>query len=575
MQKNGYLDYKEIIAEKVGTVLVETGLEKEALYALIEYPPDEKLGDLALPCFQLSKLLKKAPNVIAQELAGQIDPTPYFAAVKATGPYLNFFLAPEFLVKTVLEKIVTDGANYGSRTIGGGQNIVIDFSAPNIAKPFHVGHLCSTVIGNALYKIFEFLGYNCIGINHLGDWGTQFGKLITAYKKWGSAEAVEKGLIKELMHLYVKFHTEAEQDPSLEDEAREWFWKIENGDEEALALWRWFKEISLEEFQRVYDLLEISFDSMAGESFYNDKIDAVIEELKAKQLLEESEGAAIVNLDDYGMPPCLILKKDGSTLYATRDIAAALYRKKTYQFVKALYVTGAAQSLHFKQWFKVVELMGYEWAKDLVHVPFGLVSLKGEKLSTRKGRVVLLEDLLKTAIEKTLAIINEKNPGLLQKEEVAQMVGVGAVVFGALSVNRIKDVTFSWEEALNFEGETGPYLQYTHARACSILRKAGLTPGADITFVPDKLNEPAALRVVKMLYLFPEKVLSAANEYEPSIISRYLIELAHSFNGFYHECQVLVDDRDVQQARLVLVWAVKTVLATGLGLLGIKAPEQM
>src|SRR5690606_31005956 len=309
---------------------------KEAIYALLEYPPDDKLGDLALPCFQLSKLLKKAPNLIAQELAGKIDPAPYFAAVKATGPYLNFYVEPVPLVKAVLDSILTYGFNYGSRSIGGGQNIVIDFSAPNIAKPFHVGHLCSTVIGNSLYKIFEFLGYNCVGINHLGDWGTQFGKLITAYKKWGSAEAVEKGLIKELMHLYVKFHTEAEQDPSLEDEAREWFWKIENGDEEALALWRWFKEISLEEFQRVYDLLEISFDSMAGESFYNDKIDAVIEELKAKQLLEESEGAAIVNLDDYGMPPCLILKKDGSTLYATRDIAAALYRKKTYQFVKAL-----------------------------------------------------------------------------------------------------------------------------------------------------------------------------------------------------------------------------------------------
>jgi len=575
MQKNSYLDYKEIIAETVGTVLAESGVEKEALYALIEYPPDEKLGDLALPCFQLSKVLRKAPNLIAEELENKIDPAPYFEAVKATGPYLNFYVAPVPLVKDVLAKIITSGSKYGARSIGGGQNIVIDFSAPNIAKPFHVGHLCSTVIGNALYKIFEFLGYNCVGINHLGDWGTQFGKLITAYKKWGSAEAVEKGLIKELMRLYVKFHTEAEQDPALEDEARAWFRKIENGDEEALSLWRWFKEISLEEFQRVYDILEISFDSMAGESFYNDKIDAVVNELKEKELLVESDGAAIVNLDEYGMPPCLILKKDGSTLYATRDIAAALYRKKTYQFVKALYVTGAAQSLHFKQWFKVVELMGYDWAKELVHIPFGLVSLKGEKLSTRKGRVVLLEDLLKTAIEKTLAIINEKNPSLLQKEEVAQTVGVGAVVFGALSVNRIKDVTFSWEEALSFEGETGPYLQYTHARACSILRKAGYSPDAGVTFAPERLNEPAALKVVKALYLFPEKVLSAANEFEPSIISRYLIELAHTFNGFYHECQVLVDDQDLQQARLVLVWAVKTILATGLGLLGIKAPEQM
>ncbi|NLM36506.1 MAG: arginine--tRNA ligase [Firmicutes bacterium] len=574
MQTNSYLDYKEIIAETVGKVLPETGLEKQAIYALLEYPPDEKLGDLALPCFQLSKILKKAPHLIAQELAAKIDPAPYFEAVKATGPYLNFYVAPVPLAREVLAKIMTCGSNYGARAIGGGEKIVIDFSAPNIAKPFHVGHLSSTVIGNALYKIFEFLGYNCVGINHLGDWGTQFGKLITAYKKWGSAEAVERDLIKELQRLYVKFHDEAEQDPALEDEARAWFQKIEDGDDEALSLWRWFKEISLAEFQRVYDLLEIAFDSMAGESFYNDKIDAVVNELKEKQLLVESDGAAIVNLDEYEMPPCLILKKDGSSLYATRDIAAALYRKKTYNFVKALYVTGVAQSLHFKQWFKVVELMGYAWAKDLVHIPFGLVSLEGEKLSTRKGRVVLLEDLLRTAIEKTLAIINEKNPGLARKEEVAQMVGVGAVVFGALSVNRIKDVTFSWEEALSFEGETGPYLQYTHARACSILRKAGFSLEKAV-LAPEKLNEPAALRVVKTLYLFPEKVLSAANEYEPSIISRYLIDLAHDFNGFYHECQVLVDDPGLQQARLVLVWAVKTVLATGLGLLGIKAPEQM
>lgn len=575
MQKNSYLDYKAIIAETVSTVLAETEVKPDDIYGLLEYPPDANLGDLALPCFRLSKVLKKAPQMIAADLADKIDPAPYFKAVKATGPYLNFFVAPVPLVDEVLGKIMTCGSKYGARTIGGGQNIVIDFSAPNIAKPFHVGHLSSTVIGNALYKIFEFLGYNCVGINHLGDWGTQFGKLITAYKKWGSAEEVKKGLIKELMRLYVKFHTEAEQDPALEDEAREWFRRIENGDEEALQLWQWFKEISLEEFQRVYDLLEITFDSMAGESFYNDKIGAVVNELQEKQLLETSEGAAIVNLDAYAMPPCLILKKDGSTLYATRDIAAALYRKKTYQFVKALYVTGAAQSLHFQQWFKVIELMGYDWAKDLVHIPFGLVSLKGEKLSTRKGRVVLLEDLLSTAIEKTLAIINEKNPGLARKEEIAQTVGVGAVVFGALSVNRIKDVTFSWEEALNFEGETGPYLQYTHARACSILRKAGFSMDTAQSFDPERLTDPAALKVVKTMYLFPEKILSAAAEYEPSIISRYLIDLAHAFNGFYHECQVLVADQDLQQARLVLVSAVKTVLATGLGLLGIKAPEQM
>lgn len=575
MPKNDYLDYKAIIAELVAKANQEAGLEQETIYGLLEYPPDPALGDLALPCFKLSKQWRKAPHLIAEELQGKIDPFPYFTEVKAAGPYLNFRLAPVPLVREVLGQILARGGEYGARTIGQGQTIVIDYSAPNIAKPFHVGHLSSTVIGNSLAKIYRFLGYECVGINHLGDWGTQFGKLITAYKKWGSEEEVKKGLIKELMRLYVKFHAEAEKDPSLEDEAREWFRKIETGDQEALSLWQWFKEISLEEFQRVYDLLEITFESWAGESFYNDKIGAVVEELKAKGLLVESEGAAIVNLDAYGMPPCLILKKDGTSLYATRDIAAALYRKKTYHFTKALYVTGIAQSLHFQQWFKVVELMGYPWAKDLVHVPFGLVSLKGEKLSTRKGRVVLLEELLTTAIQKTLEIINEKNPGLPNKEEVARSVGVGAVIFGALSVNRIKDVTFSWEEALNFDGETGPYLQYTHARACSILRKADFRPAAGLSFDPEKLNEPAAVKVVKTLYLFPEKVLNAAAEYEPSMISRYLIDLAQDFNGFYHECQVLVDDRELQQARLVLVAAVKTVLATGLSLLGIKAPEQM
>ncbi|HBL35475.1 MAG TPA: arginine--tRNA ligase [Firmicutes bacterium] len=575
MQKNSYLDYKRIIAQLVSGVLAETNIDAEMIYGLLEYPPNQELGDLALPCFQLSKVLKKAPPLIAAQLQTQIDPAPYFAEVQTAGAYLNFRLAPEPLITNVLGKILECGSSYGAQNLGDGEKIVIDYSAPNIAKPFHVGHLSSTVIGNVLYNIFNFLGFTSVGINYLGDWGTQFGKLITAYKKWGSEAEVKQGLIKELTRLYVKFHTEAEADPTLDEEAREWFRKIENGDEEALKLWKWFKEISLEEFQRVYDILGISFDSMAGESFYNDKIKAVVDELKEKNLLEESDGASIVDLEPYGMPPCLILKKDGSSLYATRDIAAALYRKKTYQFSKALYVTGMAQSLHFQQWFKVVELMGYDWAKDLVHVPFGLVNLKGEKLSTRTGRVVLLEDLLTTAIQKTLEIIEEKNPDLPQKAQIAQDVGVGAVVFGALSVNRIKDVTFSWEEALNFDGETGPYLQYTHARACSILRKADFQGETGINFEPEKLNEPAALKVVKTLYLFPERIIAAATEYEPSIICRYLIDLAQDFNWFYHECQVLVADQDLSRARLVLVSAVKTLLATGLGLLGIKAPEQM
>ena len=575
MRNIQYLDYREIVTDLLCTQPDLNKLDREEIYNLLEYPPDQKLGDLAFPCFKLSKILRKAPHVIAQELQESLPASPYLEAPVATGPYLNFRFVPEQLGKKVLQTILGTRERYGARSLGQGQNIVIDFSAPNIAKPFHVGHLSSTVIGNSLYKIFNFLGYNCVGINHLGDWGTQFGKLITAYKKWGSQAAVEKGLIKELMRLYVKFHEEAEKDPTLDEEAREWFNRIENGDQEALALWKWFKEISLEEFQRVYDLLEITFDSMAGESFYNDQLPAVVSELKDKNLLEESEGALIVDLEQFEMPPCLILKKDGSSLYATRDIAAALYRKRTYDFVKALYVTGIAQSLHFRQWFKVIELMGYDWAKDLIHVPFGWVNLAGEKLSTRKGKVVLLEELLQTAIQKTLEIINEKNPNLEHKEEVAREVGVGAVVFGALSVNRIKDVTFSWEEALNFDGETGPYLQYTHARACSILRKVGFKPEEHLEFEPKVLTDKAALNVIKTLYLFPEKIMAAAAEYEPSLISRYLIDLAQQFNRFYHDCPVLVEEQTLQEARLVLVYAVKTTLAVGLGLLGIKAPERM
>lgn len=575
MNNEHYLDYREIITDLLSTQQALMKLEREEIYNLLEYPPDEKLGDLAFPCFKLSKILRKAPPIIAQELQAALPPSPYLEAPVATGPYLNFRFAPEQLGEEVLQTILKTQERFGARAFGQGKNIVIDFSAPNIAKPFHIGHLSSTVIGNALYKIFAFLGYNCIGINHLGDWGTQFGKLITAYKKWGSQSTVQEGLIQELMRLYVKFHEEAEKEPALEEEAREWFSRIEHGNQEALELWKWFKAISLEEFQKVYDILDISFDSMAGESFYNDQLEAVVNELKAQNLLEESEGASIVNLEQYGMPPCLILKKDGSSLYATRDIAAALYRKRTYHFVKALYVTGIAQSLHFQQWFKVIELMGYDWADELVHIPFGWVNLAGEKLSTRKGKVVLLEDLLHTAIRQTLEIINEKNPKLDNKEKIAQEVGVGAVVFGALSVNRIKDVTFSWEEALNFDGETGPYLQYTHARACSILRKVGFKPEAHLRFEPKVLTNPAALNVIKTLYLFPEKIMAAAKEYEPSMISRYLITLAQQFNGFYHECQVLVEDQVLQEARLVLVYAVKTTLAVGLGLLGIKAPERM
>ena len=565
------LDIKQMISE----ILQEKipSLNSEEIYNMLEYPPDDKMGDVALPCFKLSRILRKSPVQIAEELVKEIPANPRIEKVEAVSGYLNFFLNKQSFIEDVLSTVLKEQDRYGTSDIGKGKNIVIDYSAPNIAKPFHIGHLRSTAIGNSLYKIFKFLGYNPIGVNHLGDWGTQFGKLIVAYKKWGSKEAIETGGIKELMAIYVKFHEEAEKDPALEDEARQWFVKMEQGDEEALELWQWFKDISLKEFNKVYDLLDIKFDSYAGESFYEDKMPAVIEELKEKNLLTESEGAMIVDLEEYDMPPCLIIKKDGSTLYATRDIAAAIYRKKTYDFEKCIYVTGAAQSLHFRQWFKVIELMGYDWHDQLIHVPFGIVSLGGEKLATRTGKVVLLEDILDQAINKTLDIINQKNPNLENKEEIARQMGVGAVVFSDLSNNRIKDVSFSWDEILNFDGETGPYVQYTHARACSLLRKA--EKEVDPNFNPALLSTEEEFKVAKALYLFPDKIMTAMKELEPSIITRYLVDLAQDFNRFYHEHPILVEDEALRNARLALVFAVKYTLKNGLQLIGLSAPERV
>lgn len=564
------LDVKDIIAQAIHKQLPE--LNHEQIYDMLEYPPNPEMGDIALPCFKLSKILRKPPVHIAQELASNITNMEFIDRVEPVSGYLNFFFNKPLFIEQTLKCILEERERYGSKPIGQGKTIVIDYSAPNIAKPFHVGHLRSTVIGNSLRKIFEFMGYRCIGVNHLGDWGTQFGKLIVAYKLWGNKEEVEAHGIKELLRLYVKFHEEAEKDPKLEDEARNWFARMEKGDSEALKLWQWFKDISLKEFQKVYDLLDVHFDSYAGESFYNDKIDAVIEELKQKNLLKESEGALIVDLEEYGMPPCMILKKDGSSLYATRDIAAAIYRKKEYNFHKCIYVTGAAQSLHFQQWFKVIELMGYEWAKDLIHVPFGLVSLGGEKLSTRKGKVVLLEDILSEAIKKTLEIIESKNPDMENKEEVARYVGVGAVIFSDLYSNRIKDVSFSWDEVLNFDGETGPYVQYTHARCCSVLRKA---PENDSSFNPGMLKTKEEYQVCKTLYQFPEKVMIALNQLEPSVITRYLVNLAQDFNRFYHEHPILVEDQQLRSARLALVEATRITLANGLRLIGLKPLERV
>lgn len=565
------LDIKQIAVDILKDKI--ESLKLEDIYEMLEYPPNPDMGDVALPCFKLSRIFRKSPAKIAEELADSINLPDSIEKVQAVSGYLNFFLNKAIFVKETLSSVINQGDKFGSQNIGKGKNIVIDYSAPNIAKPFHIGHLPSTVIGNSLYKIFKFMGYNCIGINHLGDWGTQFGKLIVAYKKWGNKEEVEKGQIKELMSLYVKFHEEAEKKPELNDEARSWFTKMEKGDSEALSLWQWFKDISLKEFKRVYDLLGIKFDSYAGESFYEDKMQPVIEELKEKGLLTESEGALIVDLEEYGMPPCIILKKDGSTLYATRDITAAIYRKNTYNFEKCIYVTGVTQSLHFQQWFKVIELMGYDWADQLIHVPFGTVSLGGEKLATRKGKVVLLEDIFSEAIKKTLAIIEEKNPNLEDKYEIAKQMGVGAVIFSDLSSNRIKDVSFSWDEILNFDGETGPYVQYTHARACSVLRKAGREVSLD--FDPSLLESKEEYQLVKTLYLFPDKVLAAMEELEPSIITRYLIDLAQDFNRFYHEHSILVEDQALQNARLALVKSVKITLANGLKLIGLNALERV
>ncbi|MGI6569782.1 MAG: arginine--tRNA ligase [Caldicoprobacterales bacterium] len=552
------------------------GLETRQIYDMLEIPPNPDMGDLALPCFKLSKTLRKSPVQIAQELASAIPQNEHVNKVESLSGYLNFFLNRDKFTGSILTYILKAGASFGASDLGKGKNIVIDYSSPNIAKPFHVGHLRSTSIGNSLYRIFEFMGYNCIGINYLGDWGTQFGKLIAAYKKWGNEQAVQEGLINELVALYVKFHQEAEKDPALDEEARQWFVRLEQGDPEARRLWQWFIDISLKEYHKIYELLGVSFDSYNGESFFNDKMQPVIQELQDKGLLKESQGAMIVDLEEEGMPPCLILKTDGSTLYATRDITAAIYRKKTYDFEKCIYVTGVSQSLHFKQWFKVIEKMGYDWHKDLHHVPFGTVSIGGEKLATRTGKVVLLEEILSKAIEKTLETIESKNPNLENKHEVAQQMGVGAVIFSDLFSNRIKDVSFSWDEILNFDGETGPYVQYTHARACSVLRKAaesGSKAAAD--FDSSLISSREEYQLVKSLSLFPEKVKQALDDLEPSILTRYLVNLAQDFNRFYHEHPILTDNPALRSARLALVQAAKHTLCNGLHLIGLQAPERV
>lgn len=549
------------------------GLPKEDVAALIEVPADTKNGDYAFPCFRLAKQFRKAPNIIAEEIASKLEKPDFISKVETVGAYINFYADKSIFVKEILEEILDKGGDYVLSKQGEGKTVVLDYSSPNIAKPFHIGHLRSTAIGNALYNIYTALGYKCVGINHLGDWGTQFGKLIVAYKMWGNKEAVEKDDIKELSRIYVKFHEEAEKDPSLNDEARSWLVKMQEGDEEALSLWKWFCDISMLEFNRIYKRLGVTFDSYAGESFYNDKMQAVVEEIREKGLLTESKGAQIVDLEPYNMPPCLILRSDGGTLYPTRDISAAIYRKETYDFEKCIYITALDQNLHFAQWFKVIELMGYDWADKLVHVPFGLVSLGDGKLSTRKGHVVLMEDILNSSVEKTRSIIENKNPDLENKDQVAEQVGIGAIIFDDLYNSRIKNVVFDLEKMLSFEGETGPYAQYTYARACSIIRKQDISidKNADFNLVTDE----ASVNVCRKLKEFPEKFKEAAQKNEPYLVTRHIIAICQAFNKFYTENNISSSDEATKKARLALVYCVKEAIKKGLNVIGLQAPEQM
>ena len=540
------------------------------LSAMLEYPPDPKLGDLAFPCFRLSRSLRAAPPAIAAALAGTFA-CDEIRSAQTVGGYLNFFIDPAAYAVRVMSDIRSAGSNYGSPMCGKGKTVVLDYSSPNVAKPFHIGHLGTTVIGHSLKLLHQFAGYHCIGINHLGDWGTQFGKLIVAYRRWGSREEVEKKEIDELVRLYVRFHAEAEENPALNDEARAEFSRLEAGDPENTALWKWFIDISLREYRKTYALLGIDFDSYNGESFYTDKMPRQIEIMREKNLLTLDDGAWVVNLDAYHMPVCLILKRDGSTLYPTRDIAAAVYRQQTYHFDKCIYVTSAGQCLHFAQWFKVIELMGYDWADRLVHVPYGTVSINGSKLATRTGNVILLKDLFVAAIEKVRAIATEKNPDLENPDEIAEAVGVGAVVFHYLLNNRMRDINFVLEDALSFDGNTGPYAQYTYARACSILARADGTAA----FSAQGLNEEE-LALIKVLARFPEAVRAALDAYEPSEITRYILDLCAAFNRFYHDCQILsCPDAQRRDARIAMTDAVRTVLGRALSLICMKTPEKI
>ncbi len=551
----------------------QTELSVENVAELLEVPPDSKMGDYALPCFALAKELKKSPMIISETFAGKFVKSEYVQEAVSLGPYINFFVDSGRYIDVVLSQIIESGNCFGRSDMGKGSTVVVDYSSPNIAKHLAVHHMRSALIGNAIYNLYSALGYKCVGINHLGDWGTQFGKLIVAYKKWGDVDGKPPEDIDTLNKLYVKFHQEADGDASLEDEARNWFRQLENGDGEARKLWQLFKDISMEEFEKIYKMLNIKFDYYTGESFYNNMLDSTVERIKAAGLLELSDSAQVVNLDKYDMPPCLIRKKDDASLYATRDICAAEYRKKEFDFSKMVYVVGSEQKLHFRQFKKVLELLGDEWVNDCHHVDFGLVKFKDAKMSTRQGKVVLLESLLNESISRAAKIIEEKNPDLEEKGEIADAVGIGAIVFSDLKNKRIKDVNFDWDEILNFDGETGPYVQYTHARLCSVLRKYG----KDLVKTPDfaLLKEKEEFLLVKKLDQFPVVIKRAAELFEPSVLSGYLLEVCSSLNRYYNQHRIVSDDAPLTDTRIVLIDCVRQVLKSGLQIIGIATPERM
>jgi arginyl-tRNA synthetase len=576
----GLLTFKEEVAGLLSSLIAMSPAE---IAPLLEIPPEPGMGDYAFPCFVLARRQKKPPHVIAAELAARIEPGSIPGTVQNRGPYLNFYIDRPYLFEKLLLEITGRGIDYGKEK-GQNKTIVIDYSAPNIAKPFGVGHLRSTVIGSALYRIYRALGYRVVGINHIGDWGTQFGKLIVAFRRWGDSSQLQKDPVHYLYHLYVQFHREAEKEPELNEEARYWFRKLELEDEDAVGIWEHFRGLSLIEFQRLYRLMGIEFDSYQGESFYNNMLEETLELVREKGLLKESEGALLADLEPYGLPPCLLRKKDGAALYITRDLAAAIYRYKTYRFSKLLYVVGAEQTLHFKQFFKLLELLGFPWADDCIHVPFGLIHFKDGRMSTREGKVIFLEDVINRAIEMAQNIIREKNPGLENKEKAAKAVGLGAIIFGDLVNDRIKDVEFDWEKVLDFSGETAPYVQYAHARICSILKKAlgeSATGSGERHFdgalarAEGLLEAPEEEQLLITLARFKEQLRRAAEEYRPSFLARYLLDLARDFNKFYHNCPVLTAGGSLKEARLLLIEGVRIVLHNGLELLGIEAPEEM